>query len=412
MLKKSILVLCIDRDNDLFEKVKISGPIVGREANLSAATRLALADPEETDANAMFKAINIFDEMSKEHRVEIVTLTGSKNLGYEADKEISEQLEHVLATFPTESCIFVSDGMSDEEIVPIIKSRVKIDSVKLVVMKQAKELEKTYFVLLEKLRDPYYSRMIFGIPALVLLLFSLSSFLNFGWQPVGIVLGIYLILKGFGIEERIASLFSGFEFNVEKISLVVYLSALPLLMISLWIGGQAYMQARSSGLDSVLAAAYFLRSLLVLLPWALLLLIVGKVIDLVSEKRKIEMPKYGLYAISIVLFWLVFSVASDWVLNLAPPYVTFSDFLVVILLSILIAYLSTKIMRGIKIDVALDLKLEGKEVLTEVGAYAGKIIGVDRKNTTMIIQSQFGQKFTLPLDAIISVSDKVQVRSQ
>ena len=412
MLRKSILVLCIDRDNDLFEKVKISGPIVGREANLSAATRLALADPEETDANAMFKAINIFDEMSKEHRVEIVTLTGSKNLGYEADKEISEQLEHVLATFPTESCIFVSDGVSDEEIVPIIKSRVKIDSVKLVVMKQAKELEKTYFVLLEKLRDPYYSRMIFGIPALVLLLFSLSSFLNFGWQPVGIILGIYLILKGFGIEERIASLFSGFEFNVEKISLVVYLSALPLLLISLWIGVQAYMQARSSGLDSILAAAYFLRSLLVLLPWALLLLIVGKVIDLVSEKRKIEMPKYGLYAISIVLFWLVFSVASDWVLNLAPPYVTFSDFMVVILLSILIAYLSTKIMRGIKMDVALDLKLEGKEVLTEVGAYAGKIIGVDRKNTSMIIQSQFGQKFTLPLDAIISVSDKVQVRSQ
>ncbi|MFA5106524.1 MAG: DUF373 family protein [Candidatus Micrarchaeia archaeon] len=412
MIKKSILILCIDRDNDLFEKVKISGPIVGREANMSAATRLSLADPEETDANAMFKAINIFDEMSKEHRVEIVTLTGSKNLGYEADKEISEQLEHVLATFPAESCIFVSDGMADEEIVPIIKSRVKIDSVKIVVMKQAKELEKTYFVMLEKLKDPYYSRMIFGIPAIVLLLFSLSSFLNFGWQPVGIILGIYLILKGFGIEERIVGLFSGFEFNVEKISLIVYLSAMPLIVISFWLGIQSFSQARTLGLVGAQEAAYFVRSLLVLLPWSLLLLIVGKIIDLVSERRKIEIPKYGLYAISILLFWLIFSVAADWVLNLAPPYVTFSDFVVVILLSVLIGYLSIKIMRGIKIDVALDMKLEGKEVLTDVGAYAGKIVGIDRKNTSMIIQSQFGQKFTMPLDAIVAVSEKVQVRAQ
>ncbi len=412
MIKKSILVLCIDRDNDLFEKVRVSGPIIGRDANLSAATKLALADPEETDANAIFKAINIFDELSKENRVEIATLTGSRKLGYEADKEISEQLEHLIAIFPAESCVFVSDGMSDEEIIPIIRSRIKIDSVKLIVMKQAKELEKTYFVLLEKLKDPYYSRMIFGIPAIILLLFSLSSFMNFGWQPVGIILGVYLILKGFGIEEHIVGLFQGFEFNVEKISLIVYLSAMPLIVISFWLSVQAYTMAHAMGLESAQVAAYFTRSLLVLLPWALLLLVVGKIIDLVSERRKIEMPKYGLYAISIVLFWLVFSVASDWVLNLAPPYMAFSDFVVVILLSVLIGYLSIKIMRGIKIEVALDLKLEGKEVLTEVGAYAGKIVGIDRKNTAMIIQSQFGQKFSLPLDAIVSVSEKVQIRAQ
>ncbi|MBM3229644.1 DUF373 family protein, partial [Candidatus Parvarchaeota archaeon] len=240
MIKKPILVLCIDRDNDLYEKVKISGPIVGREANLAAASKLALADPEETDANAIFKAINIFDDLSKEHKAEIATLTGSRRLGYEADKEVAEQLEQVIASFRAESCVFVSDGLSDEEIIPIVRSRLKIDSVKIVVMKQAKELEQTYFVLLEKLKDPYYARLIFGIPAVIILMLSISSFLNFGWQPVGMVVGIYLILKGFGIEEQIFGLISGFQFNVERISLVVYLSAIPLLVISAWLGFQGF----------------------------------------------------------------------------------------------------------------------------------------------------------------------------
>ena len=411
MIKKATLVLCIDRDNDLFEKVKISGPIVGREANLSAATKLSLADPEETDANAIFKAIGIYDELSKDMKVEIATLTGSKKLGYEADKEISEQLEQVLSSFRAESCVFVSDGVSDEEIIPIIRSRVKIDSVKLVVMKQAKQLEQTYFVLLEKLKDPYYARLIFGVPAIILLMFSVSSYLNFGWQPVGIVLGLYLILKGFGIEDRIFGVFSGFEFNVEKISLIVYLSALPLIVISIWLGFQGFATARAQDLDSVKTAAYVINSLLVLLPWSLLLLVVGKIVDLLSERRKVEITKYGLYAISIVIFWLIFSVASDWVLNLEPPYTTFGDFVTVILLSVLVAYLSIKIMRGIKIEVALGMKLENKEVLSEVGAYVGKIIAIDRKNTAMVIQSPFGQKYSMPLDYISSVGEKVQVRS-
>ena len=43
-MKKPILVLCVDRDNDLFEKAKVHGPIIGREENLNAATKLALID--------------------------------------------------------------------------------------------------------------------------------------------------------------------------------------------------------------------------------------------------------------------------------------------------------------------------------------------------------------------------------
>src|SRR3989338_6309260 len=89
--KKNKLVLCIDRDNDLYEKAKISGPIIGREANLDAAIRLALADPTETDANTIFRAIGIYDSLYADAGVQLATLTGSASLGYQADKEISAQ---------------------------------------------------------------------------------------------------------------------------------------------------------------------------------------------------------------------------------------------------------------------------------------------------------------------------------
>ncbi len=180
-MKRPILIICIDRDNDLYDKVKIGGPVVGRENNLNAALKLAVADPQDSDVNAIFYSIKIYDEMVKENQqVEVVTLTGDKHLDYKADKKISSQLDRVIQELNPTSCIFVSDGASDEEVFPIIRSRLKIDSTKIVFVKQAKELEKTYFVLLEKLKDPYYARILIGIPALLILLFSISDYLGLG----------------------------------------------------------------------------------------------------------------------------------------------------------------------------------------------------------------------------------------
>ena len=47
------LVLTIDRDNDLGVKAGIRGPIIGRKATLTAALKLGIADPEESDTNAI-----------------------------------------------------------------------------------------------------------------------------------------------------------------------------------------------------------------------------------------------------------------------------------------------------------------------------------------------------------------------
>ncbi|VVC03953.1 Uncharacterised protein [Candidatus Burarchaeum australiense] len=405
MLKRKVLVLCIDRDSDLSEKVKISGPVIGRKANLEAATKLALADPEEPDANTIFEAIRTYDELSKEEEVEVVTLTGSPKLGYQADKEISGQLERVLSQFKADSCVFVSDGASDEEVLPIIQSRVKIDSKKNVVMKQAQELEKTYFVLLEKLREPYYAQLVFGIPALLLLALVIGDYLGVGWKLLAALLGIYLLIKGFGIDYRLTGLLD-LHISVEKISLIAYLAALPFFVISLWLGVQAYSSAAHAGTDVVKTSALVIRSLLILLPWAAVLVVLGRIVDLLQEGRKFEVARQGMYLIMIMILWLLFSSAADWVLADA----TFSEFVISIVASIAMAFVSIWALKLIRMSVVSSMKLENKEVLSEIGAYIGKIIGVDRRKGMLVIQTALGQRLTLALDNIVNVGEKVIVR--
>ena len=44
-----LLVICVDRDDDIGKKAGIASPVVGRNACLDAAQRLALEDHEDDD---------------------------------------------------------------------------------------------------------------------------------------------------------------------------------------------------------------------------------------------------------------------------------------------------------------------------------------------------------------------------
>ena len=42
-----LLVICVDRDDDVGKKAGITTPVVGRDECINAAQRLALEDPED-----------------------------------------------------------------------------------------------------------------------------------------------------------------------------------------------------------------------------------------------------------------------------------------------------------------------------------------------------------------------------
>ncbi len=62
-----VLILCIDIDDDIGKKAGVETPILSRNKNLEAASILALADPEEADANAMFGAVRIYDSLLEKY---------------------------------------------------------------------------------------------------------------------------------------------------------------------------------------------------------------------------------------------------------------------------------------------------------------------------------------------------------
>ena len=57
------LVISVDRDNDLGMKTAIRGPVIGRKNVLTAALKLGIADPEESDTNAILGALHQHDAL-------------------------------------------------------------------------------------------------------------------------------------------------------------------------------------------------------------------------------------------------------------------------------------------------------------------------------------------------------------
>ena len=70
----------VDKNNDLGVKAGIRGPVVGRKATLAAALRLGIADPEESDTNAILGALHHHDRLAEgagaSDEIQIAILTG------------------------------------------------------------------------------------------------------------------------------------------------------------------------------------------------------------------------------------------------------------------------------------------------------------------------------------------------
>jgi len=209
------LVLCVDRDDDLGVKVGIKTPIIGREENINAAVNLALKDPEEPDANAIFEAVRIYDrfkqsapEEEPHGECQIATIAGSELGDVGADKTLVAELTEVLRTFPASEVILVSDGFADEVILPLVQSRVPVSSVRRITVKHSESIEETVWLFSRYLKmlyeNPKYARTILGLPGILLIVLGILYILNwigYSWIAFLIVLGSFLVVKGFMLDK-------------------------------------------------------------------------------------------------------------------------------------------------------------------------------------------------------------------
>jgi putative membrane protein len=208
-----ILVLCIDRDNDIGSKGGIETPIVGRDACINAGTRLALEDPEDADSNAIFGAVKTYEELvSKGYDAEVAVVAGKFNRGVEADEKISLEVKSILEKYRADGAVIVSDGEDDETILPVIQSRVPVISVRRVIIRHSRSVEYSYAVLGRYLRmlvyDSQYSKFFLGVPGILLAAGALAVIFDAAKWITAIVLAILggaFIVRAFDIDKALSS---------------------------------------------------------------------------------------------------------------------------------------------------------------------------------------------------------------
>jgi len=206
---KKLLVICVDRDNDLGEKTGIKTPVVGRNSCIEAAQRLALEDPEDADSNSIFYAVKTYEDLvSKGYDTEIITVAGVENRGVQADEKIITEIRQVLEKFSANGAVIVSDGEDDESVIPIIQNVLPVVSVQRVVMKVSRSVEYSYAVFGKYLKmiayDSKYSKFFLGVPGILLLIGGIASVFGFTGEIFAVlisILGGAFLIRAFDIDK-------------------------------------------------------------------------------------------------------------------------------------------------------------------------------------------------------------------
>ena len=207
------LVLTVDRDNDLGVKAGIRGPVIGRKATLTAALRLGIADPEESDTNAILGALHHHDRLVENAQgndeIEIALLTGDVRVGPRSDRAVAMQLDEVIQEFQPDSAVLITDGADDEASLPIITSRVRVDHVEKVIVRQSKGIESTYYYIAKAIDDPRWRAKLLVPVAIFLMIIGLGLIIPGGGALIGampLFIGIWLFAKGLGWEQQLERL--------------------------------------------------------------------------------------------------------------------------------------------------------------------------------------------------------------
>ena len=208
-----LLVICIDRDDDLGRKTGIPTPVVGRDACIEAAQRLALEDPEDADSNSIFFAIKTYEDLvSKGYKAQVVTVTGVENRGVQADEKVASEIKSVLKKFSANGAVIVSDGEDDEMVIPVIQNIIPIISVQRVVMQVSRTIEHSYAVFGKFLKlvmyNPKYSKFFLGVPGILLLIGGIGAVTGYNAEIFAVlvsILGGAFLIRAFDIDKAWAN---------------------------------------------------------------------------------------------------------------------------------------------------------------------------------------------------------------
>jgi putative membrane protein len=362
-IKNHILILCVDRDGDLETKAGIKTPLLGRTANLDAAVSLALQDPEEPDANAMFEAIRLHDRLQNEKQpeeaFEVATISGLERGGVGADRKLVAELNKLLGSFAANEVILVSDGYSDEAVLPLVESRVPVSSVRRIVIKHSESIEETAALFQRYLRliweNPRYARIALGVPGVLFFLYGILSIIPgaVGYYLISIVLilGGVLLVKGFGVDRGAKNLYKWAK-EYSPPPLPIQISNYAIIAGILCIAISMYLGIANAGTAPALNPApidfagwvgilpsvmgFFIKGFMDLLVVGISIVLSGRSVRLYFE-RDARLLRNVALVVSVCWFRWILDATADILID---PALGFSNLVFAIIVGILIGIAS------------------------------------------------------------------------
>ncbi len=236
------LVACVDRSNAVGRHTGRSTPVVGYDAVESLVTDLGVADPEDTSVNCVLEAMRVARDLEREGDDAVVAVvSGADDAAVGADRALARDVDEVVADCDPDAAVVVVDSPRDERVVPIVESRVRVDSVDRVVVRQDRDIQSTYYRLKKFLADEELRQTVLVPLGVALVVFPVLSFFNrtaVAVATITAVVGVFLLYKGFGVDDLAVdfatqardAVYSG------QVSVVTYAVAGGLTLIGLFAG--------------------------------------------------------------------------------------------------------------------------------------------------------------------------------
>jgi putative membrane protein len=301
----STLVVYADRDGGIGHE----GPVVGWEAVQALVTDVGLEDPEDSRVNCLLEALQVTRDLRDDGEEATVAAVSGGGDGIDSDRAIARQIDGLVSDHDIDAAVIVTDSAGDERLVPIIESRVRVDGVDRVVVRQSHDIESTYYLLKQFLGDEELrgtvlvpiGAALLAFPMLLLLADNVAVALS----AIAGVIGLFLLYKGLGIDDLVSTLPARIKdaFYSGQVSLVTYVVGAGLALIGIFAGG---IRAAGTGGDGSLLVV--LRFLFESVPWfatAAMAAATGRLIDeLLAEEQVsgalMNLP-FGVVAIGLVI---------------------------------------------------------------------------------------------------------------
>jgi len=304
------LVCCVDRENAIGATAGIQPPVAGWEAVRSLVVDVGLAEPESTNVNSLLEALRVTRELRDEGDDAVVAvLSGDSESAITADRAIAAQIDTLIDRYEPTDCIVVIDSVDDERVVPIIESRLQVDAVDRVIVRQARDIESTYYLLKQFLADEELRTTVLvplGVGLLLIPMLLLWVSPAAALAGVAALFGTAILYKGLGVDRVVGSvsdsirelLYSG------RVAVVTYVAAAGLGLVGLFVGALGVSETPGTELGPLAVVAFVHYSI----PWLAVGAVtagIGRLLDELLVAEATETPylnlPFGLLSVGIVV---------------------------------------------------------------------------------------------------------------